>query len=290
MQSSSSLASSTDFDYARLPSWWIPDDKVDKCSACYTGFGFFLRKHHCRRCGQIYCWKCTSRKLILPSVSPDPVRVCDGCYNYATDTLLFKQSTLSTNNSNPASDNSAGTIEVIGTTPLIEDELIQHLEGLGLSRARIHSFTVGLTKKGLLPAEISNLLQTLVGNTKKSGEALIVHIDEADRMREEVKQLRSKMNELTKLVSDLRRSEKEKDDQIRSLTGGFDYGTYQKVRASQKIEKEEDPDGNECVVCYEHEASFKTSCGCEKICALCYYRLASPGGRKVCPSCMKPID
>jgi hypothetical protein len=44
MQSSSSLASSTDFDYARLPSWWIPDDKVDKCSACYTGFGFFLRK------------------------------------------------------------------------------------------------------------------------------------------------------------------------------------------------------------------------------------------------------
>ncbi len=190
---------------------------------------------------------------------------------------------------NPSADNSASTIEVIGSTPLIEDELIQHLESLGLSRARIHSFTVGLTKKGLLPGEISNLLQTLVGSTKKSGEALIVHIDEAERMREEVKHLRSKMNELTKIAADLRRSEKEKDDQIRSLTGGFDYSTYQKVRASQKVEKE-DIDGNECVVCYENDASFKTSCGCEKICALCYYRLASPGGRKVCPSCMKPID
>jgi len=44
MQSSNSLASSTDFDYAKLPSWWIPDEKVDKCSACYTGFGFFFRK------------------------------------------------------------------------------------------------------------------------------------------------------------------------------------------------------------------------------------------------------
>lgn len=42
-QNSSSLASS-DFEYAKLPSWWIPDDKVDKCGACYTGFGFFLRK------------------------------------------------------------------------------------------------------------------------------------------------------------------------------------------------------------------------------------------------------
>jgi tRNA A37 threonylcarbamoyladenosine dehydratase len=41
---------------------WVPNSDINKCSAssCNKEFGFFVRKHHCRLCGKIFCRECSN--------------------------------------------------------------------------------------------------------------------------------------------------------------------------------------------------------------------------------------
>ncbi|KAF6017171.1 ZFYVE21 [Bugula neritina] len=60
---------------------WVPDNEVNNCQKCNKTFNFTNRKHHCRRCGQIFCGKDVSHKLPLPRLSfVDPVRLCQLCF------------------------------------------------------------------------------------------------------------------------------------------------------------------------------------------------------------------
>ncbi|XP_052121270.1 zinc finger FYVE domain-containing protein 21 isoform X2 [Frankliniella occidentalis] len=59
---------------------WTPDSETNNCTECKSKFGFTLRRHHCRRCGLIYCGQCCATRLPLPRMSfVDPVRMCDRC-------------------------------------------------------------------------------------------------------------------------------------------------------------------------------------------------------------------
>ncbi|CDP07369.1 unnamed protein product [Coffea canephora] len=59
---------------------WIPDEAASKCTACGTDFNAFVRKHHCRNCGDIFCDKCTHGRIALTADQNAPaVRVCDRC-------------------------------------------------------------------------------------------------------------------------------------------------------------------------------------------------------------------
>ncbi|XP_068640576.1 protein FREE1-like [Aristolochia californica] len=59
---------------------WVPDEVVTKCTGCGTDFGAFVRKHHCRNCGDIFCDKCTHGRIALTAdLNAQPVRVCDRC-------------------------------------------------------------------------------------------------------------------------------------------------------------------------------------------------------------------
>lgn len=59
---------------------WVPDNQADNCIACKAKFDFIKRRHHCRRCGQIFCGKCSSNKVQFHRMGfVDPVRLCKPC-------------------------------------------------------------------------------------------------------------------------------------------------------------------------------------------------------------------
>ncbi|XP_053605418.1 RUN and FYVE domain-containing protein 2 isoform X2 [Plodia interpunctella] len=58
---------------------WTSDKDATACTACVKEFNITRRKHHCRRCGQIFCGACSEKSVALPG-NTKPVRVCDGCY------------------------------------------------------------------------------------------------------------------------------------------------------------------------------------------------------------------
>ena len=69
------------------PWLWRPDSSALQCHLCHSTFSFFNRRHHCRRCGEIFCSKCSSHTNVLPYPIRRPgadaeigvVRVCDTC-------------------------------------------------------------------------------------------------------------------------------------------------------------------------------------------------------------------
>jgi hypothetical protein len=65
---------------------WVPDAVASKCTSCAEPFTLTRRKHHCRRCGFIFCAPCVARNIFLHSPNPDlnyksAVRVCSKCYD-----------------------------------------------------------------------------------------------------------------------------------------------------------------------------------------------------------------
>ncbi|CAO1623069.1 unnamed protein product [Sympodiomycopsis kandeliae] len=66
--------------------FWMPDDLAKECSACGTAFSLARRKHHCRCCGQIFCFKCASNLLAGSTFNlQGMVRVCDFCTKMVTE-------------------------------------------------------------------------------------------------------------------------------------------------------------------------------------------------------------
>eukprot|EP00123_Amoebidium_parasiticum_P014244 comp22408_c0_seq3/m.33511 comp22408_c0_seq3/g.33511 ORF comp22408_c0_seq3/g.33511 comp22408_c0_seq3/m.33511 type:complete len:295 (-) comp22408_c0_seq3:746-1630(-) len=60
---------------------WMRDQDCMACLKCSKTFGVFVRRHHCRKCGGIFCGACSSSKMPLPQLGyTDKVRVCDPCY------------------------------------------------------------------------------------------------------------------------------------------------------------------------------------------------------------------
>ncbi|KAM7516111.1 hypothetical protein LguiA_005694 [Lonicera macranthoides] len=68
---------------------WVPDEAVTKCKPCGADFGAFVRRHHCRNCGEIFCDKCTQGRITLTAdENAQPVRVCDQCMAEVTQRLF----------------------------------------------------------------------------------------------------------------------------------------------------------------------------------------------------------
>ncbi|KAJ4977394.1 hypothetical protein NE237_002500 [Protea cynaroides] len=58
-------------------STWVVD--ASHCQGCSSQFTFINRKHHCRRCGGLFCSSCTQQRMVLRGQGDSPVRVCDPC-------------------------------------------------------------------------------------------------------------------------------------------------------------------------------------------------------------------
>ena len=53
---------------------WVPDEQANDCFLCHKNFSLFIRRHHCRACGQVVCGDC-SPPGVLPGY-PSKQRVC----------------------------------------------------------------------------------------------------------------------------------------------------------------------------------------------------------------------
>ncbi|OHT07650.1 FYVE zinc finger family protein [Tritrichomonas foetus] len=60
---------------------WIPDELVPNCMICTTKFTLFNQRHHCRKCGDCICSKCSSNRAVLPTTNGKPELICDKCFD-----------------------------------------------------------------------------------------------------------------------------------------------------------------------------------------------------------------
>ncbi len=52
--------------YPKNTSEWVDSNKVTKCQSCPTKFSLFVRKHHCRACGGVFCYYCCNKYTKIP--------------------------------------------------------------------------------------------------------------------------------------------------------------------------------------------------------------------------------
>lgn len=61
---------------------WVPDHAVSRCTGCGIEFWLGRRRHHCRKCGRIFCHDCSEHATPIPAEQLyNPVRVCSSCYS-----------------------------------------------------------------------------------------------------------------------------------------------------------------------------------------------------------------
>jgi ElaB/YqjD/DUF883 family membrane-anchored ribosome-binding protein len=65
---------------------WVDDNSSEArlCSACRAEFSTMLRRHHCRACGKVFCYACSSKSLPFALATEGSVvrheRVCEQCF------------------------------------------------------------------------------------------------------------------------------------------------------------------------------------------------------------------
>uniref|UniRef100_A0A4W3JLZ4 FYVE, RhoGEF and PH domain containing 4b n=1 Tax=Callorhinchus milii TaxID=7868 RepID=A0A4W3JLZ4_CALMI len=83
LQASFSLISPTPktAELGRRAPRWIRDNEVTLCMKCKEPFNALTRRrHHCRACGYVVCWKCSEYKATLAYDSNKLSKVCKDCY------------------------------------------------------------------------------------------------------------------------------------------------------------------------------------------------------------------
>ncbi|XP_054633859.1 FYVE, RhoGEF and PH domain-containing protein 4a [Dunckerocampus dactyliophorus] len=64
---------------------WIRDNEVTMCMKCKEPFNALTRRrHHCRACGYVVCWKCSDNKVALEYDGNRVNKVCKDCFSILT--------------------------------------------------------------------------------------------------------------------------------------------------------------------------------------------------------------
>jgi len=59
---------------------WVPDAEAEACMVCKTTkFSVLIRRHHCRNCGHVICYKCSVLYESSPPLNECLVRICKEC-------------------------------------------------------------------------------------------------------------------------------------------------------------------------------------------------------------------
>ncbi|EFA85718.1 Esterase [Heterostelium album PN500] len=78
---------------------WVPDNSSTKCEMCSSEFTLFNRRHHCRRCGHLFCGECCSLNVSLPPEFgyTTRVKVCSKCFATTLNDRAREESTITIN-------------------------------------------------------------------------------------------------------------------------------------------------------------------------------------------------
>ncbi|XP_071343752.1 FYVE and coiled-coil domain-containing protein 1 [Trachinotus anak] len=63
--------------------WWLVDKEATHCLGCQGQFTWWLRRHHCRLCGRIFCYYC-SNNFVMTKYSGKKERCCRDCYTQSS--------------------------------------------------------------------------------------------------------------------------------------------------------------------------------------------------------------
>eukprot|EP01059_Diplonema_ambulator_P011069 TRINITY_DN21039_c0_g1_i1.p1 TRINITY_DN21039_c0_g1~~TRINITY_DN21039_c0_g1_i1.p1 ORF type:complete len:858 (+),score=242.15 TRINITY_DN21039_c0_g1_i1:249-2576(+) len=94
------------------PVRWVPDCDASRCDYCKTVFTFLKRKHHCRKCGEVVCGKCSPFKMLLPEYRSEE-RVCKKCWNKSQSDFQYPSTVYVRSYSQPDVN---GKYELIGSS------------------------------------------------------------------------------------------------------------------------------------------------------------------------------
>ncbi|RHY37772.1 hypothetical protein DYB34_003545 [Aphanomyces astaci] len=63
---------------------WVSDSKRHDCQVCNRKFSMFLRKHHCRVCGEVICKNCAMSTMLVKRDKKVPITACLDCLRSRT--------------------------------------------------------------------------------------------------------------------------------------------------------------------------------------------------------------
>ena len=59
---------------------WVPDSCARRCSECFDAFSLVKRRHHCRKCGKVFCAACCNHEALVEGYGDEEKqRVCSTC-------------------------------------------------------------------------------------------------------------------------------------------------------------------------------------------------------------------
>lgn len=127
---------------------WEEDSKVKNCPTCNVKFTFFNRRHHCRKCGHIFCNKCSNnfctfipgsyviepeddggKILVRNGIQFYKFRTCDQCYSeikMLKEALGIPDSDSDSNSDSDSEGNESGEEDVSGSTTHIHNHVHNH--------------------------------------------------------------------------------------------------------------------------------------------------------------------
>ncbi|XP_059197312.1 FYVE and coiled-coil domain-containing protein 1 [Centropristis striata] len=81
--------------------WWLVDKEATNCLGCQGQFTWWLRRHHCRLCGRIFCYYC-SNNFVMTKHSGKKERCCRDCYTQHSAVVeRFTEAELSPSDTQP---------------------------------------------------------------------------------------------------------------------------------------------------------------------------------------------
>ncbi|KAG6727444.1 hypothetical protein I3843_02G114100 [Carya illinoinensis] len=165
--------------------FWMPDHSCRVCYECDSQFTVFNRRHHCRHCGRVFCARCTSNSVPVPSgVDPttaqeerERIRVCNYCFKQWVQGIPTPDNGIQVSNldlstspsaTSLASTKSSGTADssiiTLGSMPYPVDPYQRVQHSSGLSPRQSSSMESSLDRRGEIASGRSNDIVSDVGN------------------------------------------------------------------------------------------------------------------------------